>query len=490
MGEQVTIEIVVVYKIDRLTRSLADFARMVEIFDGHGISFVAVTQQFNTTTSMGRLTLNVLLSFAQFEREVTAERIRDKIAASKKKGMWMGGLPPLGYDVCDRQLIVNDPEAETVRRLFCLYLEHGSVREVQCQADRLGLRSKLRTSSGGHSTGGGSLSRGHLYRLLANPLYVGKVRHHDAVYEGQHAAIIDLPTWDAVQEKLAENGNPGDRFGQRSAPSLLTGIVFDDTGDRLSPSHANKAGRRYRYYISHRLMIGAGKEGCRLPARALETVVLDALTALLRDHTRLIRELCLSGMSASTADTVLVCGTALATDIPGYDIGRKRKVIAQVIERIDLSADQLRLRIRKDGVASLLAAAGGQSLQGTFDLEVPFTLRRRGVEGKLVVHGSPGTTTRHDPRLMEIVARGHQWFRQLTTGEVGTIGDIAKRDGLDPGDVSRIVSLAFIAPDVAAAIVEEHQPTELTTNRLKQSLPLPMAWADQRRVLGFTAEPV
>ena len=199
------IDAVVVYKIDRLTRSLMDFARIVDVFDAANVSFVSVTQQFNTTTSMGRLTLNVLLSFAQFEREVTAERIRDKIAASKKKGMWMGGPPPLGFDVEHKALVVNAAEAESVRQLFKLYLEVGGVRRLKQRADGLGLMTKRRHLRDGRLQGGKPFSRGNLYLLLSNPIYIGKVVHCGDVYPGRHQAIVDQELWDAVQELMADN---------------------------------------------------------------------------------------------------------------------------------------------------------------------------------------------------------------------------------------------------------------------------------------------
>ena len=243
------IDVVVVYKVDRLTRSLADFAKIVEIFDAQGVSFVSVTQQFNTTTSMGRLTLNVLLSFAQFEREVTGERIRDKIAASKKKGMWMGGFVPLGFDVKDRDLVVNGAEAETVRALFRLYRELGTVRRLKEEADRLGLTTKQRTQSSGPATGGRPFTRGHLYQLLSNPIYVGEVVHKGVSYPGRHDALVARELFDAVQRQLAGNASLRRSATNAKAPSLLTGLAHDEAGDLLSPTHANKKGRRYRYYV-------------------------------------------------------------------------------------------------------------------------------------------------------------------------------------------------------------------------------------------------
>jgi hypothetical protein len=247
---------VVVYKVDRLTRSLADFAKMVELFDRHGVSFVAVTQQFNTATSMGRLTLNILLSFAQFEREVTGERIRDKIAASKRRGMWMGGNLPLGYDVRHRKLVINPAEAETVRLIYRLYQELGCVRRLKEELDRRGIRSKVRVSDAGNRSGGCSFSRGALYTLLANPVYIGEIRHKSLRHSGQHEPILDRALWDDVQEQMRTQA-PQRRTQQGRAPSsYLTGKLFDEAGERLTPSHAVKGGRRYRYYIPRPLVTG------------------------------------------------------------------------------------------------------------------------------------------------------------------------------------------------------------------------------------------
>src|SRR5258706_10400221 len=213
------IDIVVVYKVDRLTRSLADFARLVELFDAQGVSFVSVTQQFNTTSSMGRLTLNVLLSFAQFERDVTGERIRDKIA-SKKKGMWMGGNVPLGYDASERTLVINPAEAETIRCIFALYRELGCVRRVKEEADRLGLRTQCRTTANGTERGDKLFSRGHLYTLLSNPIYIGHIAHKGALHPGQHPALIDDETWIAVRDQLAANTRDHRRKAKAAEPSL------------------------------------------------------------------------------------------------------------------------------------------------------------------------------------------------------------------------------------------------------------------------------
>ncbi len=272
------VDLVVIYKVDRLTRSLADFAKLVEIFDARGVSFVSITQHFNTTTSIGRLTLNMLLSFAQFEREVTGERIRDKIAASKRRGMWMGGPLPLGYDLRDRKLVVNDAEAETVRHIFRSYRELGSVRLLAQRLHEEGVRSKLHRKADGSTWGGKAQSRGALYLLLQNRLYRGEISHKGAVYPGEHAAIIDATLWDAVQQRLTDHRTNGSHKPKGAMPNVLAGLLHDEAGDRLVASHAVKSGKRYRYYVSSRLITGNrsdAPDGLRVPAADMERGVIE-----------------------------------------------------------------------------------------------------------------------------------------------------------------------------------------------------------------------
>src|SRR6202040_3241029 len=271
--EEGLVDVVVVYKVDRLTRSLSDFARMVEIFDAHGVSFVAVTRQFNTTTSMGRLTLNVLLSFAQFEREVTGERIRDKIAASKRKGMWMGGFVPLGDDVCDRRIVIDEREAETVRYIFRRYQELGCVRLLKEDLDHRGVVSKRRTSKTGIESGRHSFSRGALYALLLNPIYVGEIRHKNLRHPGQHQAIVDRGVWERTQQQLREHRVRAKSHAASFEKSPLIGRLVDQNGAGLTPSHARKGERKYRYYVSRNFPaqgLAPSRVGWRLPARELE----------------------------------------------------------------------------------------------------------------------------------------------------------------------------------------------------------------------------
>jgi site-specific DNA recombinase len=277
------IDVIVVYKVDRLTRSLADFAKLVELFDAHQVSFVSVTQAFNTTTSMGRLTLNVLLSFAQFEREVTGERIRDKIAASKKKGMWMGGVVPLGYRVENRALHVIEEHAEIVRDLFRRYLEAGNVVPLKQRLDAEGFRLPVRIDGAGRSTGGGPLSRGHIYKILSNPIYVGRIAHKGQTHDGQHPPIVGQDLWEQVQQRLgAHLGAEGAKRRTRQASEApLAGKLFDDRGNRMSPSWSKKGPKRWRYYVSQAALQGdKSKVGSvvRVPAATVENIVADAMS--------------------------------------------------------------------------------------------------------------------------------------------------------------------------------------------------------------------
>ena len=356
------IDVVVVYKVDRLTRSLADFAKIVERFDERNVSFVSVTQQFNTTSSMGRLTLNVLLSFAQFEREVTAERIRDKIAASKKKGMWMGGPSPLGYDIIDKNLVVNSAEAETVRTLFRLYQEFGTVRNLLREANRLGIVTKHRAAKDGSVTGGKPFTRGNLYQLLGNPLYAGRVRHKGNDYPGQHDAIIDDEMWQAAQQQLSGNRTPRRTYRNATSPSLLTGLLFDETGDRLCPSHANKKGKRYRYYISKRLVHEArDQEGWRLPAQEIELAVVGIIATLLNDGRRLLDKLGDVPPAQVYLQKTVDAANRLAADIKGGEAALKQDLMQELIERIEVGTGMIIVAIRRQSLLERLGASGNSS---------------------------------------------------------------------------------------------------------------------------------
>jgi len=468
------IDTVVVYKVDRLTRSLADFAKIVDVLDAHDVSFVSVTQQFNTTTSMGRLTLNMLLSFAQFEREVTGERIRDKIAASKRKGLWMGGYVPLGYEADGRTLKIVESEAETVRTIFRLYLEMGSVRQVKQEADRLGLRSKVRLGADEKMRGGGPLGRGHIYRLLSSPIYIGHVPHKGERYEGQHPAIIDLETWEAVQKRLAEQAPARTRQGVSERPSPLRGKLFDESCAALTPSHAVKGGRRYRYYVSRKTGEGAtrrdgvaGGRGWRLPAQEIERIVEMAAMELLRDESEL-------------AGAARECGIPEARIAPLLaTAGRRKGKALPLVHRVDLSQEQVVLHVNLSELVNLEAAVVRRV--------IPIRLRRRGIEMKLALPGQRGeaANARIDQTLIKAVVRARDWFDRLASGQVESFAEIARAEGVTGRYVAHVIPLAFLAPDIVARILAGTQPVDLTAQKLIKQIDLPLDWAEQRALLGF-----
>ncbi len=331
------INVIVVYKVDRLTRSLSDFAKMVDIFDARGVSFVSVTQQFNTTTSMGRLTLNVLLSFAQFEREVTGERIRDKIAASKKKGMWMGGLPPLGYGSGGRKLVVNPKEAETVRHIFQRYAELGSVRRLKEDLDAQGIVSKIRMTRNGLRKGGNPIAPGALYKILNNPVYIGEIAHKGRRYPGEHEAIVEGKLWEKVQKMLEAGRVSRVNGGAAIHPSLLAGLLYDDEGERMSPSHAVKKGRRYRYYVSRSLLTQTREAGgFRIPAGEIERIVIQRLQRFFASRAEVIDTIQPQVPSARSQKRLLNLAHSLSMNFIRLAQSKIRRLLLTLIPRIEV----------------------------------------------------------------------------------------------------------------------------------------------------------
>lgn len=466
------IDTVVVYKVDRLTRSLTDFSKIVEVMDAHGVSFVSVTQQFNTTTSMGRLTLNMLLSFAQFEREVTGERIRDKIAASKRKGLWMGGLVPLGYEADGRTLKIVESEAKTVRTVFRLYLELGAVRPVKEEVDRLGLRSKIRDFGDGKIRGGRPLSRGHLYKMLNNPIYAGRIRHGDETHEGQHRPIVDIETWDAVRYRLEMQApqRPARNTGVSLSP--LRGKLFDEGGVPLGPTHAVKSGRRYRYYVSRAPTMGdqenaanRGTPRWRLPAREIEQIVEKSVAELLSRPA----ELACVAREAAIDETKISVLTGRFRHWPEKPL--------DLVQRVELSEDALTIHIDLSGLVDEDGATGR--------LVIPMRIRRRGVETRLVLSdGETGSSdARVDPALVKAIVRARQWLEDLSSGRSQSLLRIAQAEGVSDRYVGALMPLAFLAPDIVATILAGTQPVELTTEALMKRCELPLAWSDQRALL-------
>lgn len=481
------IRIVVVYKVDRLTRSLADFAKIVERFDAQGVSFVSVTQQFNTTSSMGRLTLNVLLSFAQFEREVTGERIRDKIAASKRKGLWMGGVAPIGYRGLNRTLEIEPDGAALVRFIYERYLALRCVHRLKQELDAQGIVSPKRVSMAGRSSGEAAFSRGQLYRILSHPVYLGQIVHREHVYPGQHPAIIERVQWEAVQAILAENRQGNQQ--QRSVPSasLLAGRVFDVDGNRLIPSHSRKQTQRYRYYVSEPLVTGRranALQGIRIPAEELETVVVDRLRSWLADEPALLATLNPGSADAqrslaSARDMVATLGSAHA---------ERYRVVQCVIRKVVVAQDAIQLTIDLD---CLRGDAAKSRKSNTADrafltLDVPIAVRRCGYRARLLVQAADATNRpRRDERLINLIATALSWRERLTTGIAANVGEIAQAEGVTISHVTRMIYRSCLAPDIVRAILAGTQPPALTSEFLKHRLPLPLDWEEQRRLLGF-----
>jgi site-specific DNA recombinase len=487
------VDVVVTYKIDRLTRSLRDFAKITEIFEARGVSFVSVTQQFNTTTSMGRLTLNVLLSFAQFEREVAVERIRDKIAASKKKGWWMGGMPPLGYRVEDRKLVVIPGEAETVRHIFRRYVALGSVRLLQQELETRGVTSKRWTSSSGRHWGGKPIARGALYLLLQNRIYRGEIVHKEQHYPGEHQAIIDPELWEATQVKLAANAvERSTGIGARS-PSLLAGLLFDADGNRMTPTHAVKNGRRYRYYVSHPLITGArarSPNGMRVPAPAIEQLVTERIRHLFGDPASLIEATEPFGLQAAAQRDLLRQAAEVAATWSTRQPTQIRLLLTTLVRRIDLCSDRIELHTSPP---RLLAALGipdpprAQDDQAEPDLilSVPSQLRRAGKEIALRIDPRETPPASPNPSLIKLVVRAHLFHTKLIKLGDGKYSQLAKREALNRSYFSRVLRLAYLAPDITRDILEGRQPPGLTVAKLTEDADLPLAWPEQRKALGF-----
>ncbi|TMP98868.1 MAG: recombinase family protein [Verrucomicrobia bacterium] len=446
------VDVIVGYKVDRLTRSLADFAKLVELFDKYNVSFVSVTQQFNTTTSMGRLTLNVLLSFAQFEREVTSERIRDKIAASKRKGLWVGGMVPLGYDTKDRRIAVNEPEADLVRTIFRRYLKLGSINLLVADLRKSGLATKTRTLKTGRTVGGIPFGRGMLAHILRNRFYVGEVVFKGEVLAGEQPAIVDRTLFDAVQAKLTEQLNNHTTTRAKS-DALLVGRIFDDRGNRMSPSHARKRGIKYRYYLSSVLLEGRPAHSGsirRIPAVEIETLVIRSV----REHLK----------QAGPTDEM--------------------DLVTTYIERVEVQPDQLIIQLSQAETTNRPKKKNSNNLIH-FAWQKAATTRRREIllSGPTPPKDSRPIRSETRATLVASIARGRRWLDELTTDPIANVESIAKREGCSARKVNMTISLAFLAPDLVKAAIEGRLPRGMGVARLCD---LPAEWSRQRQMLGLT----
>jgi DNA invertase Pin-like site-specific DNA recombinase len=483
------VDTIVVYKVDRLTRSLSDFAKIVEALDVRGVSFVSVTQQFNTTTSMGRLTLNVLLSFAQFEREVTGERIRDKIAASKRKGMWMGGTIPLGYDLKERKLIVNSEEAELIVRLFNLYLELGCVSKLKTRLDQEGIKSKERTSAAGNRSGGTAHSRGALYQILNNRIYLGEIPHRGQIHPGQHKAIVPRELWESVQAQLRSD-NQGRRNGLKAnSSSLLVGLLQDAAGNRFTPSHTVKNGKRYRYYVCRGSGGGAHNKPERLPALDIERQVFLRLRSFLQSANEVMDGLINLEDSPSSTQQIIAAAGRQFHELHSASPVAVQDFVRRVVGRVVIHSGRIEVEVSKRELLAVLAgeprAASSQGPGELILLVLKAQIKRCGGEMRLVVPPDvAGQIGEHPvPSLLKALARGRQWYEWIVAGEVSGRRSIAQKVGFDERHVAQILECAFLAPDIVGAILDGRQPSDLTWRRLTRHLPL--NWVEQRKRLGF-----
>src|ERR1700737_4206773 len=458
------IDVIVVYKVDRLTRSLADFAKLVELFDAQGVSFVSVTQQFNTTTSMGRLTLNVLLSFAQFEREVTSERIRDKIAASKRKGLWVGGPLPLGYAMKDGKIAVVEDEAERVRLIYRRYLELGGVNALVRDLRDKDIRTKKRLRGTGATHGGIPFGRGSLFYLLRNRFYIGEVKYKGEILPGEQPAIMDKQLFDAVQQKLTDQWSHRNHAKTKS-DHILTGLLYDDAGHRMIPTHATKAGIRYRYYASLPHLKGESKtvsvgSVSRIPATDIEDIIVKSVNEHLdAQHDQ-------PGSSSAQADD-------------------RGVMIAEQVVRIDAHKDRLIVRYKSASTEEGSHSTDGQLL--SIPWQKPPSRKSRQI---LIPLGVPKNEVRpirieRRARLVNAIARGRGWLDEIVSGSATDIEKIATRQKCSVRQVNITISLAFLAPDLVKAAVEGRLPRGSGVERLRDA---PAEWSRQFETLGLNPQ--
>jgi site-specific DNA recombinase len=427
------VDVVVVYKIDRLTRSLADFAKLVEAFDARSISFVAVTQQFNTTTSMGRLTLNVLLSFAQFERELSPERVRDKIAASRRKGKWTGGTVPLGYEARDKKLVVNKTEVETVHTIFRRYLELQSFSKLVADLDRRGIVTKRRNTSVAKYNGGISFTYGPLAYFLKNRVYVGEVHHGGKWFEGEHEAIIDRAAFDQVQQLLATKSN-GRKAKRSESGALLQGKLYDDRGNLMSPSFSTKNGVRYRFYVSSALLRGrkvaVGSVG-RIPSGEIESAVVAALK------------------------------------VHQPNPSAHAPISVDKVDRVVIGPDQLLIKI----------SAADRNGPAT-EFKVPWRGKTKNIAA---VDDNYTPEATQNKALIQALVRAHAWMHHLRNGTYRSVEQLAEANRLHPKVVRQALRIAFLSPDVTSAILDDRQAAGLSLARIPKLLPL--SWTEHRRLV-------
>ncbi|MGX7895988.1 recombinase family protein [Tsuneonella sp. HG222] len=475
------IDIVVVYKVDRLTRSLLDFSKLVEAFDKAGTSFVSVTQSFNTTTSMGRLTLNMLLSFAQFEREVTAERIRDKIAASKAKGMWMGGVCPLGYRPDGRTLAIVPEHAEVIRELFRRYLQIGNVRLLAEALDSEIYRVPSRTTSTGRAMGGGKFARGQIYKILSNPTYLGEVHHKGQVYPGKHPAIIERETWENVQARLGANTRGEQRTSSIRSPSMLAGLIVDDQGKPLVASHACKGKVRYRYYVSRHLQHepNGDQSGIRMSAPELEKAVTAEMATLFDRPLALIER---ARLQPAPNEMVRFVGASVET----AENLRKRvpQVVRELITQIRIAPQSINVDVSTTGLAKRLGVSLQSGAPDIIHLRIDAQLKRTGKVVRLVQrNGRSASGPAPQEHLIKLLRQARSWWQEMCDDGLSA-SELADRRGVNKSYVSRVIRINFLAPQIVESILAGDHPAGLDARAMLGMHALPLNWATQMQSLN------
>jgi DNA invertase Pin-like site-specific DNA recombinase len=480
------VDIILLYKIDRLTRSLSDFAKIVEILDRKDASFVSITQSFNTTTSMGRLTLNMLLSFAQFEREVTGERIRDKIYSSKRKGIWMGGPVPLGYDVIDRKLVVNEPEAEQVRQIMQLYLKVGSVPELVDVMAKNGSHTKIQQRKDGGTRGGCHFKRGNLYHLLSNRIYRGMTVHKGEAFEGEHEAIVAEELWDHVQAKLTKHGQGGSSRKVSARTGVLAGLIYNAEGTPLVLTHTQKGNRRFHYYANRYENIG-DSIGSRVSARDIEDIVLGQLSQTLASGSQ-IQSMMMDGTyNADQLHNVILRCSKLAAELGAAKYIRKQTIIRTAVSRIDLHEDRVVIKIDNRSLLNAIGAEGAiQPSSSDLIIEREAIRLRRGKALRLIIPATSAgnSMSLRDDKLVALIAESREIMNQIMTKADKSVLALAAEQGRCRVRMMKVAKLVCLDPYIVTAIVQGRQPLKLSAGKLLAA-DLPLAWADQRRVLGF-----
>lgn len=484
------VDVIVVYKVDRLTRSLTDFSKLVEVFDSHEVSFVSVTQAFNTTNSMGRLTLNVLLSFAQFEREVTGERIRDKIAMSRKRGLWTGGLPPLGYDAIDKKLMINSTEAQAVRHIYQRYTELRNVRKLRAELGRDGYVSKRRTTKTGRVTGGKPFERGALYTILKNQTYLGMTTHKSEVFKGEHEAIIDKYLFEKVQSVLASNRKRDKHKTGTKNPSLLSGKVISDSGVTLTPTHAQTHGRRYRYYVERRrdTHVSHTTRPVRLPASEIETSICRELASYLSDSIKLMDDLKLSCLAQEIQSAVASKAKAIAEMLTLPTLNQTQKLsVRKMVKEVALERDAKGyvLTIDLSALAKILELSEAIS-KDEASIAVQLDLKVCNNGKKVIIHRKWVEKPDPNASLIAALKSAHEIKAQYMDADGRSLSKIASDRDMDARQVWRTLKLAYLAPEIQLAILSGTQPRGLLLKDLLYQ-GIPTSWDKQRSMLEFNS---